>query len=175
MTCSIIFSYIWLALNPTFQLLSLLCKYNSREKEAFCPLVPGGYAEHQHGHVPEDQAVFWKSAHRFHNPSVFCRMQLFKATKFTSETLYSSCLCWYFWWGSILSIFHYISTLPLIAFFHQIYILSLPAVHTQTFLLLGNLPVTPYYNRGTKMAEQLRVKMKLYIYTTWPMNNWTIK
>lgn len=37
-TCSIIFSYIWLACNPTFQLLSVLCKYNSREKQPFVPL-----------------------------------------------------------------------------------------------------------------------------------------
>lgn len=126
--------------------------------------MPGGYAEHQHGHVPEDQTVFWKSAHRFHNPSVFCSMQLFKATKFTSETLYSSCcLCWYFWWGSILSIFYYISTLPLIASFHQIYILSLLAVHTQTFLHLAIFQLLHITDRGTKTAEQLtRVKIKLH-------------
>lgn len=139
--------------------------------------MPEGYAEHQHGHVPEDQIVFWKSTHRFHNPSVFCRTQLFKGMKFISETLYSSCcLCWYFWEGSILSIFHYISTLPLTAFFHQIYILSLPAVHTQTLLLLAIFQSLHSTDRSTKTAEQLmRVKIKPHCYTAWTTNDWTIK
>lgn len=62
-----------------------------------------------------------------------------------------------------MSIFHYISMLPLIASFQQIYILSLLAVHIQTSLYLAIFQSLRTTERGTKTAEQLmRVKIKLH-------------